>query len=102
MGSSNNAIKEKDDSDERQNMQQRGRGRQRQQLSASAHISRDQIKDLLPGCVLLPTVEEEERVPLTIDASSLSSEELEGRKLQQMLIEVGPGQEVVDLMQTAK
>ena len=73
MGSSNN------NSDNFHNMQQRRHGRQRQRLSSSAHISRDQIEDLEPEYVLMP-VQEEERVPLTIDASSLNDEELEQLK----------------------
>ena len=67
MGSSNNAI-EKDESDKCQIMQQRRRGRQRQQVSASAHISRDQIEELNKPEYLLIPVQKEERVPLTIDA----------------------------------
>ncbi|KAL7492008.1 hypothetical protein ACHAWT_002230 [Skeletonema menzelii] len=64
-----------------QNTQQRrhGRQRQRQRLSASAHISRDQIEYIEPECVLMP-IQEGERVPLTIDASSLNDEELDQLK----------------------
>ena len=58
-------------------MQQRKRGRQRQQISASAHISRDQIEDLVKPEYLLIPVQKEDRVLLTIDASSLNDEELD-------------------------
>ena len=68
----------KKDSDEYQGRRQ-GQGSRQQRLSASAHISRDQIGDLLLEAehVAMLVVQEDDRVPLVIDASTLSEEELD-------------------------
>jgi hypothetical protein len=59
--------------------QGQGQGSRQQQLSASAHISRDQIGELFLEAehVRMPVVQEEDRVPLVIDASTLDEEELD-------------------------
>lgn len=75
MGSSN--IKK--DCDECQGRQQRSH---QQRLSASAHISRDQIGAVEREHVFIMPIQdqEEDRVPLTIDASNLNEEELDELK----------------------
>jgi hypothetical protein len=77
MGS--NVKKDSDERDGRRQCRSRQGQDSQQRLSASAHISREQIEGLFLDSeyVAMPVIQEEDRVPLVIDVSILNEEELD-------------------------
>lgn len=79
MSPSNSNINDDKNCDEYPSREQRRNDleRQRQRLSDLAQISRDEIGALEPSENVLVPLQEEDRVPLIMDASNLNAEELD-------------------------